>query len=1253
MEILDINNDGTLDYISLADNRSSSIWLNGNSITSYYINTARFLKAFDVDHDGDLDIIAANKAFTNGIVWLENANTKFIDHTIDNSAYDYRSLAVFDADGDGDEDVFAACFTGCGIHLFENTGAGNFKFTNISSTGAASEQSLIQADINGDGILDIVKDDQGSHIVTWLQNTTSQFSGIDSDFLTIGKCQGDTIYFKQTARGKNIISWSWDFGDGSPLSTELNPIHAYQNSGTYNIKLKVTNATGETNEMVKQLSIIAAPPKSPDLEVPLCNNSAVVTLPATYSYEWYFTATSTYVASTNNTMTIYYSGNPLQMTFYIVKEDLTTGCRSVVRDKVVGKYYGYPQSAKPVGAFSQIGPATLMLSATGGSGESVEWYNQPDLSVPFQTGNFLTKYFDKTTTYFVRSVNAGGCKAPLVSVTAEILPAPVPSPQFIWAGNPKIDTQSEGYDIATDPNGNVVVYGYWVSGKFIVGKDTLRSNANEVQRFAMTYDKSGNPLKAIKIIRADNAYYNLESESMIIDKQGNIFLSLVTNVNLTIGGTSIIKPTDQTRYCVIAKLNPQGVLQWYKIFNGGNPEIKIDGQGNLYVIGSFNNQTTIDSKTIYGSSYACFLARFDPSGMINYVIAIPGSTSMAVDGSGNAYVGSTVVNSNSVSLAMSKYDPAGNQLWTKQVTSNGTINLGSSGGIGPIAIDAMNNVVLAGYFYTYREPWQLFSQPFSDRYATFLAKISPDGNPLWQKHLEGGPSLGAGGLEIDSNNKIFLSGRYGGSATFDGINLNQTANPTPFIARFDADGNPEWARDLYTYGSSYIYFNACIPDNQGGAFIGGSFVDYVTLDNINLTANTNTMYVDYNVLVTHIGYGFKSDFRTSSTCAGSPINFTDVSTTDNNHPIVSWEWDFGDGSKSNQQNPSYIYPSPGNYNVALTVTNQIGNKASSYQLISVASSAAVNVTLVPGTDPTTICKNDVTTYKVNLSNAGLSYSIQWFQDEVLEPSSSDKTSVQFSADKQKEIKVKIESFSQLCSVNRIGKDSVTQTAFAVPSAPQVNVSSTSLCANDFATASVVGQYNSYLWSTGETSVQISVSASTTQPLTVQVWNSSSCLSEAASASQIIFHDYPVVQIVFQNQLLNATQGFGSYTWYKDDVQLDITNDSFKPSESGSYKVEVTNSFGCKTLSAALDVLVTAVENNSRDIQMYPNPVTDKLQIRTDLSPLRIEISDSRGQKVFSEPYSSEIDMKAVASGIYIIELFFQDRTYRQKIIKIQ
>lgn len=54
------------------------------------------------------------------------------------------------------------------------------------------------------------------------------------------------------------------------------------------------------------------------------------------------------------------------------------------------------------------------------------------------------------------------------------------------------------------------------------------------------------------------------------------------------------------------------------------------------------------------------------------------------------------------------------------------------------------------------------------------------------------------------------------------------------------------------------------------------------------------------------------------TCVAGPVDFTDLSISEAGE-IQNWTWDFGDGSFSEEQNPSHLYMDPGNIPVTLSV----------------------------------------------------------------------------------------------------------------------------------------------------------------------------------------------------------------------------------------------------------------------------------------------------------------------------------------------
>jgi len=71
-------------------------------------------------------------------------------------------------------------------------------------------------------------------------------------------CFGTAVNFtdQSTAQNSSVISWSWDFGDGSPVSTQQNPSHTYVIAGSYTVKLTVTSALGCLSTLASQQVVV-------------------------------------------------------------------------------------------------------------------------------------------------------------------------------------------------------------------------------------------------------------------------------------------------------------------------------------------------------------------------------------------------------------------------------------------------------------------------------------------------------------------------------------------------------------------------------------------------------------------------------------------------------------------------------------------------------------------------------------------------------------------------------------------------------------------------------------------------------------------------------------------------------------------------------------------------------------------------------------------------------------------------------------
>lgn len=78
-------------------------------------------------------------------------------------------------------------------------------------------------------------------------------------------------------------------------------------------------------------------------------------------------------------------------------------------------------------------------------------------------------------------------------------------------------------------------------------------------------------------------------------------------------------------------------------------------------------------------------------------------------------------------------------------------------------------------------------------------------------------------------------------------------------------------------------------------------------------------------------------FEPEAGSAPLQVEFTDVSDGGGNK-IISWDWDFGDGAKSDMPSPTHTFGAPGKYTVTLTVSNGVASDSVSADLTVTAGS---------------------------------------------------------------------------------------------------------------------------------------------------------------------------------------------------------------------------------------------------------------------------------------------------------------------------
>jgi Secretion system C-terminal sorting domain/FG-GAP-like repeat len=138
--------------------------------------------------------------------------------------------------------------------------------------------------------------------------------------------------------------------------------------------------------------------------------------------------------------------------------------------------------------------------------------------------------------------------------------------------------------------------------------------------------------------------------------------------------------------------------------------------------------------------------------------------------------------------------------------------------------------------------------------------------------------------------------------------------------------------------------------------------------------------------------------------------------------------------------------------------------------------------------------------------------------------------------------------------------------------------------------------------------------------------------------------------------------YSAFQWLDcDSLNLPIANQilfEYSPMESGSFAV-IVNFNGCTATTECYDFTFVGIEENllSNKIQVYPNPMQDKLNLILDkpLNNAIIEVKSITGQVVFEQKNTNGsnflIDITNQVGGLYFLQISESGYTTRTKFIK--
>ncbi len=179
----DIDGDGDIDVLPGSyggGNIPTLAWYENDGKTNFSeheiavtVADAAYVSAGDMDRDGDSDIIVGSWSDNNqngSMSWYENdGNQNFTEHIVTSGRTHMRTIIPADLDKDGDIDLIAAEYGDGKVAWFDNNGSQSFT-EHILDADTPNLYSVVVADLDGDGYLDIASSPDGNGNLYWFRN---------------------------------------------------------------------------------------------------------------------------------------------------------------------------------------------------------------------------------------------------------------------------------------------------------------------------------------------------------------------------------------------------------------------------------------------------------------------------------------------------------------------------------------------------------------------------------------------------------------------------------------------------------------------------------------------------------------------------------------------------------------------------------------------------------------------------------------------------------------------------------------------------------------------------------------------------------------------------------------------------------------------------------------------------------------------------------------------------------------------------
>ncbi|RFS17456.1 T9SS type A sorting domain-containing protein [Emticicia sp. C21] len=353
-------------------------------------------------------------------------------------------------------------------------------------------------------------------------------------------------------------------------------------------------------------------------------------------------------------------------------------------------------------------------------------------------------------------------------------------------------------------------------------------------------------------------------------------------------------------------------------------------------------------------------------------------------------------------------------------------------------------------------------------------------------------------------------------------------------------------------------------------------------------------------------------------------------TLSTNNQESGYQWIINSHEIKDEVNPSYNVTVPGSY--LLKVKNASGCSSISNDAV-VITPSDLSIKDVVGRKE--LCKGSSTQLEATILGGVEPYNYVWTKNDTIQSQNNNAI-----------IKQKGEYIFTV--IDKVGCKRSSQPILikelSIPIAPVISSSlGTHICVDSKSILTTDSKAVSYQWYLNDAAIEGAsnqfYTAASSGKYALKVTNENNCsnISEnAITISQIII---PQPTIKQSNDSLISSASAGN-KWYFNTTELPLTSQKIKFTEVGNYQVKVFEK-GCESIiSANFIPIILANEEMSIHIQLYPNPTSDKVFIKSSKA-FSYQLVDVMGRSLkqsTDKSFSHTIDIKGFTSGNYFVIL---------------